>query len=166
MTLLVFAVVLYLTVTVKAQDCTALANAGNCDFYAQCVEPRFQCGTNGYPFAFGDSSCTHFIYKRSCFTTAVSFQCFLFYFIKFIQGQSWIENVKSCLMKAILNSTVYKSNGTCSQLQTFAFNSHQSCYTDNGFCTDILLNHTNFNCLAFEGFGLSDLCNERAIQQV
>ena len=72
MTLLVFAVVLYLTVTVKAQDCTALANDGNCDFYTQCVEPRFQCGTNGYPLAYGDRYCRHFTNKQSCFTPEVS----------------------------------------------------------------------------------------------
>ena len=72
MTLLVFAVVLYLTAAVKAQDCTALANAGNCNFYTQCVEPRFQCGTNGYPLAYGERYCCHFTKKQSCFTPAVS----------------------------------------------------------------------------------------------
>ena len=76
MTLLVFAVVLYLTVTVKAQDCIALANDGNCDFYTQCVEPRFQCGTIGYPLAYGDKYCHHSTNKQSCFTTDVSFKCF------------------------------------------------------------------------------------------
>ena len=69
-------------------------------------------------------------------------------------------------MKAILNSTVYKSNGTCSQLQTTAFKSRQSCYIDNKFCTDILLNVTNLNCLAFEDFSLNNFWNEQAIQQV
>ena len=69
-------------------------------------------------------------------------------------------------MKVILNSNVYNSNGTCSQLQTIAFNSHQSCYADNGFCTDILLSDTNLNCLAFEVFDSSDFWNEQAIQQV
>ena len=78
MTLFVFAVVLSLgVVSVKAQDCTALANAGNCDFYTQCVEPRSQCG-NGYPFTFGDSSCRQFINNQSCFTIAVSTYRFLF----------------------------------------------------------------------------------------
>ena len=77
------------------------------------------------------------------------------------------DNVKSFLMKAILNSNnIYDSNGTCSQIQTIAFSSHQSCYIDNGFCTDILLSDTNLNCLAFEVFGLSDFWNEQAIQQV
>ena len=72
MALLVFAVVLTLTVTVKAQDCTALANDGNCDFYTQCVEPRFQCDTYEYPLAYGDRYCRRCTNKESCFTTAVS----------------------------------------------------------------------------------------------
>ena len=69
-------------------------------------------------------------------------------------------------MKNILNSTVYNSSGTCSQLQTIAFKNHQSCYTDNGFCTDILLSDTNLNCLAFEVINLTDFWNDQAIQQV
>ena len=69
-------------------------------------------------------------------------------------------------MNAILNSNVYNSNGTCSQLQETALNSHQSCYNDNGFCTDILLNDTNLNCLAFEVFVLNDNWTTKAIQQV
>ena len=31
-----------------SQDCTALAAAGNCDFYPQCVEARIPCGSSGY----------------------------------------------------------------------------------------------------------------------
>ena len=74
MTLLVFAVVLYLTLTVKAQEeCNPLANDGNCDFYTQCVESRYNCGTNGYPLAYGDRYCHRFVNKQSCFTSAVSF---------------------------------------------------------------------------------------------
>ena len=76
MTLLVFAVVLYLIVTVKAQDCTALANDGNCNFYTQCVEPRFQCDTNGYPLVYGDRNCNDLINIKSCFTPAVSILVF------------------------------------------------------------------------------------------
>ena len=46
MALLMVAVVLSLgAVIVKAQDCASLANVGNCEFYTQCVEERFQCGT-------------------------------------------------------------------------------------------------------------------------
>ena len=70
-------------------------------------------------------------------------------------------------MKAILNSTVYQSNETsCKDLQTFAFNSHPSCYVDNGFCTDIFLSSTNLYCLAAEVFDLRDFFDKQAIQQV
>ena len=74
MKLLLFAVVFYLAVTVKALDCRceALANASNCNIYIQCVEPRFQCGTNGYPLAYGYRYCHHFTNNQSCFTSIVS----------------------------------------------------------------------------------------------
>ena len=79
MMLLVFAVVLYLAAfTVKAQDCTALANVGNCDVYTQCVQAKFQCGTNEYPLAYGDRYCRRFENKQNCLTLAVSIRCFLF----------------------------------------------------------------------------------------
>ena len=80
MTLLVFSVVLSLTVTVKAQDCASLANASNCDFYTQCVEATFQCGTNGYPLAYGDRYCHRFMNKQICFSSAVNIYYFLYNF--------------------------------------------------------------------------------------
>ena len=69
-------------------------------------------------------------------------------------------------MDALLNSTVYLSNGTCNGLETFSFNTHPSCYVDNDFCTDILLNATNLYCLGFRVFDYSDFFNRKAIQQV
>ena len=72
MTLLVFAVVAYLAVTVKA-NCKEKADAGNCAFYVDCVEARFQCGDNGYPLAYGERYCRHFTYKQIGLPTAVSF---------------------------------------------------------------------------------------------
>ena len=72
MTFLLVTVILYLLSTATAQDCTALANAGNCDFYTQCVEERFQCGSNGYPLGYGDTYCRRFQNQSSCFTSTVS----------------------------------------------------------------------------------------------
>ena len=74
MRLILFTVVLSLAVTGKAQECRcgSLANASNCDFYTHCVEPRFQCGINGYPLAYGYRYCHRFANNQSCFTSAVS----------------------------------------------------------------------------------------------
>lgn len=72
MTLQVFAVVLYLAVIVKAHDCRALANDGDCSFYTHCVEQKFRCGENGYPLAYGHRYCQKFTEKQDCFTPAVS----------------------------------------------------------------------------------------------
>ena len=73
MTLLVFAVVLYLAVTVKAEDCDNDAKDGNCNFYIRCIEDRFLCGSNGYPLAYGNRYCHRLTNKQDCFTTLVSF---------------------------------------------------------------------------------------------
>jgi hypothetical protein len=59
-------------VSVSSQDCTALANTGNCDFYTQCVEPKFQCGSDGYPLGYGNRYCNKFDEESNCFTQEVS----------------------------------------------------------------------------------------------
>ena len=51
----------------NAQDCTALAAAGNCDFYPQCVETRIPCGTTGYALNFGKKYCNRLASSLSCF---------------------------------------------------------------------------------------------------
>ena len=85
MSLLLNAVIFYqlLSATTAQQDCTALANAGNCTFYTQCVEPRFQCGSSGYPLGYGDRYCRKFEEESSCFTSSVSrcvyIMCMVYY---------------------------------------------------------------------------------------
>ena len=49
-------------------------------------------------------------------------------------------------MKAILNSNVYKTSGTCEELEKFAISSHPLCYVENGFCTDILVKFSDIVC--------------------
>ena len=69
-------------------------------------------------------------------------------------------------MKVILKGTVYNSSENCSQLETFAFSSHEACYNDNGFCTNVLLSNTSLSCLAYEVFYFNDFWNVQGIQQV
>ena len=69
-------------------------------------------------------------------------------------------------MKDILNSIIYTPITTCSHLQKVALSSHQSCYTSNEFCNDILLNENNLNYLATEVFNSSGIWNEETTKQV
>ena len=55
----------------NAQDCTALAAAGNCDFYPQCVETRIPCDTTGYALNYGEKYCRRFANFLSCFSPEV-----------------------------------------------------------------------------------------------
>ena len=72
-----------------AQNCTALAAAGNCDFYPQCVEARIPCGTTGYALNYGEKHCHRFESFSSCFSPEVyglnkSFDFALFLYIYII----------------------------------------------------------------------------------
>ena len=55
----------------NAQDCTALAAAGNCDFYPQCVETIIPCDTTGYALNYGEKYCRRFANFLSCFSPEV-----------------------------------------------------------------------------------------------
>ena len=74
--------------------------------------------------------------------------------------------MRICLTKDLFNSDVYKSNGTCDELEIYAFSTHPTCYVENGFCTDILKSFRNLYCLVFKVFDFSDFFNELAIEQV
>lgn len=49
-------------------------------------------------------------------------------------------------MSAILESAVYKNNGSHDELAEFCFVSHPICYDDHGFCSFILTSYHNLNC--------------------
>ncbi len=79
------------------------------------------------------------------------------------QGKKWIEDVRSCLMKAIVNSDVFAAPNNftkpCEDIATLAFDSHPKCYTQHGFC-DVIVNKDHcknlkgiFEVIEFEDFG-------------
>ena len=67
-----------------AQNCTALAAEGNCDFYPQCVETRIPCGTSGYALNYGERYCTRFTDQLNCFTSEVYVVCINYHVIVII----------------------------------------------------------------------------------
>ena len=65
------ATIIFIFASVNAQDCTALAAAGNCDFYPQCVETRIPCGSTGYALDYGNKYCRRLVRSLKCFNSEV-----------------------------------------------------------------------------------------------
>jgi len=111
---------LTLLVAALTQDCKNLPFAPkNCDYYTQCLEPKFKCGPTGYPIGYGNKYCNKFLEFFNDFTP---------------EGQEWIGKTLLCLKNALI--PVYESTKsiTCSEIYNIAFDSHPTCYTDSGFC--------------------------------
>lgn len=61
------------------------------------------------------------------------------------QGRQWIFDVMECLMKDVNGSRIYRgllTSNSCNDLERMAFQSHSSCYINNGFCS-VILHWTN-----------------------
>ena len=58
------------------------------------------------------------------------------YILQKLQGQAWINGVRPCLQRAIID-TVIDSSTTCLQLKNAAFDTHPDCYvkTNPSFCS-------------------------------
>ncbi len=63
-----------------------------------------------------------------------------------MQGQAWQDNVRKCLMWRLIPAVA--SGATCSALKQTGFDTHPSCYVENGVCTTILGSFTNLIALA------------------
>ena len=70
-------------------------------------------------------------------------------------------------MMEILNSDVYLNGGSCIELSDFAFDSLSKCYTEHGFCEEILISLENWKCM-YRVFmsRLGDLFTKKGIEQV
>jgi hypothetical protein len=93
----------------------------DCDFYAQCIESRYDCGPTGYPIGYGQYYCNKFVTDASLLSP---------------QGQTWMTNVMLCLQRDLLPYALGATQGfgDCQALQDFAFSTHPACYVDNGLC--------------------------------
>ncbi|CAH1249032.1 Hypp8505 [Branchiostoma lanceolatum] len=106
--------------SLSEQTCLQYAEDGNCDFYTKCLEDKYSCGEKGYPVGYGHRYCTKFSTYYNDFND---------------EGKAWIDDVRKCLMKALV--PIYKSNSySCDEVKTLAFTSHPTCYTESGdrFC--------------------------------
>lgn len=91
-----------------------------CDFYADCLESRYHCGSEGYPMGFGDHFCKRFQNTRPNMTPA---------------GQQWLTKTMQCLQRKLVPFATGSQSATCPSLRSTAFETHSDCYVDSGVCT-------------------------------
>lgn len=132
----------------KSEDCQQLVLNGNCDFYVQCLEPKYKCGPTGYPVGYGFKYCSKFTKNLNEYPAG---------------GQEWIRKTLICLKKALVPEF-----SSCSQLYNTAFDSHPRCYYESGFC-DLFLDHANVRqtvAALLKTYEIQDFTNVTSMKQV
>ena len=99
---------------------------GQCSFYEDCLETRYQCGADGYPSAYGEKYCSKFKTAGDKFSQ---------------KGQIWMLDTMECLQRVLVPEATgpeemgEQGRSPCDELRKKAVDSHAACYVQNGVCT-------------------------------
>ena len=72
----------------QAQECSELADAGNCDFYSECVNTKIDCATDKYEYSlsYGEVYCDRFD-SSQCFrkdgVSSISITIYVYIYISY-----------------------------------------------------------------------------------
>ena len=92
------------------------SNPASCNWYLNCLNTNFNCGSEGYAVAYGYYFCNKYDENYEEFSD---------------RGKQWVNNVKSCLQNALLPPINDPSSYDCDTLKDYAFDSHPKCYLGN-----------------------------------
>src|SRR5690349_7653291 len=67
-----------------ANICEQFTLNDNCDFYIECLEKQFNCGSSGYPVGYGHKYCNRFVQSLPFFAQ---------------NGKVWVMKTLVCLKK-------------------------------------------------------------------
>lgn len=101
-----------------ALDCNNPGATLNCDYYRQCLEPRFKCGDTGYPIGYGERYCNKFLSLNTPNNLILS-----------LAGVKWRNSTLKCLQIELDLGVANHSFNSCDELTNYAFDSHPGCYT-------------------------------------
>lgn len=101
---------LLLTSSLAARPSACRLDLGVCQWYDSCLETQVQCGSEGYPIGFGKHYCDRFGAQQ--FATS--------------DGQLWLEDVRTCLQRALL--PLANEQEDCDEVERVGFGSHPDCY--------------------------------------
>lgn len=97
----------------------------SCEFYSDCMEKQFQCGSQGYPLQYGQKYCERF----KSLNTSNSYSRFTLS----PEGVNWRNETLKCLQNVLIPSlTMVSLVSNCDAVERFAFASHPKCYTQPG----------------------------------
>ncbi|KAF4610711.1 hypothetical protein D9613_007295 [Agrocybe pediades] len=95
---------------------------GQCDFYRDCLEARYNCGPDGYPLGYGEKYCNKFSQSQDRLSA---------------KGQKWMLDTMECLQRTLVPDATGAEGASadCKALEDQAFDSHSVCYLQNGLCS-------------------------------
>ncbi len=105
-------------------DCKKPQASLSCQFYDDCLENIFTCGSQGYPVKYGKKYCEKFlaISQKNEKEGGLS-----------SEGIKWRNKTLLCLQNILVETLNGDQNKiTCNSIKSTAFNSHADCYTHNG----------------------------------
>lgn len=98
---------------------TFLAKADNsfdsCSYYNR-LEDQLHCGDESYINKFAQPYCETYLNKNHYFSQ---------------KGKKILRNIRKCLQDSLSSK---ENILNCSNIETYGFESHYSCYLQNGFC--------------------------------
>ena len=100
-------------------DACAQPKRDTCTFYPDCLESKYECGSDGYPLGYGLKYCHAFTAAKDRLDS---------------KGKQWVSDTMLCLQTALVPYATTETT-TCSALKSTAFASHPDCYVNSGVCT-------------------------------
>lgn len=105
----------FLYIPIGCSQCPCIPLPNQCNFYNECLNEKFSCGSDGYALKSGLRYCNEFQKYYSLFSP---------------QGQQWVTAVGLCLQNALIPIVNEKDDTSCDDIETFAMSTHTGCYTN------------------------------------
>lgn len=92
----------------------------DCQWYRSCLDAKYPCDSTGYALGYGEKYCQKYADNSDLFTPT---------------GNTWQLGVRVCLQKVLQKKYIDQNpKASCEQIRNFAFDSHPTCYLDEGVC--------------------------------
>ncbi|EAW09351.1 uncharacterized protein ACLA_035540 [Aspergillus clavatus NRRL 1] len=105
--------------TANLEECIH-PHPNSCNFYAQCLESKYHCGSSGYPIGFGQRFCAKSLIWKPKMSPS---------------GQKWITETMLCLQEQLVPFANGSESSSCGELEEYALGTHAGCYVKSGVCT-------------------------------